>query len=111
MGVKEFFKKRSGLRIDNRATTSAATLTLRQSLWPLTLVTILFFLWVRDIVHKIYKRTPSDGILTSAIRVSRMVCWTPSTAISKRRYILTEPVRLVSKQRISGMYFLHTSLI
>ncbi|CAI7600481.1 unnamed protein product, partial [Penicillium palitans] len=45
MGVKEFLKSRSGLRVDNRATTSAATLTLRQSLWPLTLVTILFFLW------------------------------------------------------------------
>lgn len=46
MGVKEFLKSRSGLRVDNRATTSAATLTLRQSLWPLTLVTTLFFLWV-----------------------------------------------------------------
>jgi FHS family L-fucose permease-like MFS transporter len=46
MGFKEFMKSRSGLRIDNKKTTSAATLTLRQSLWPLTLVTILFFLWV-----------------------------------------------------------------
>jgi FHS family L-fucose permease-like MFS transporter len=46
MGFKEVFKNRSGLRVDNRKTTSAATLTLRQSLWPLSLVTILFFLWV-----------------------------------------------------------------
>jgi len=46
MGFKDFLKSRSGLRVDNRKTTSAATLTLRQSLWPLTLVTILFFLWV-----------------------------------------------------------------
>jgi hypothetical protein len=46
MGFTEFMKSRSGLRIDNKKTTSAATLTLRQSLWPLTLVTILFFLWV-----------------------------------------------------------------
>lgn len=46
MGVKEILKKRSGLRVDNNKTTSAATLTLRQSLWPLSLVTILFFLWV-----------------------------------------------------------------
>ncbi|KAJ5550647.1 Major facilitator superfamily domain general substrate transporter [Penicillium sp. DV-2018c] len=45
MGIKQFIKSRSGLRVDNRATTSAATLTLRQSLWPLSLVTILFFLW------------------------------------------------------------------
>lgn len=47
MGVLQFLKNRSGLRVDNRKTTSAATLTLRQSLWPLSLVTILFFLWVR----------------------------------------------------------------
>lgn len=46
MGFKEVFKNRSSLRVDNRKTTSAATLTLRQSLWPLSLVTILFFLWV-----------------------------------------------------------------
>jgi hypothetical protein len=46
MGVKNFLKSRSGLKVDNRKTTSAATLTLRQSLWPLTLVTLLFFLWV-----------------------------------------------------------------
>jgi len=46
MGFKEILKNRSSLRIDNRKTTSAATLTLRQSLWPLSLVTILFFLWV-----------------------------------------------------------------
>lgn len=46
MGFTEFLKRRSDLRVDNRKTTSAATLTLRQSLWPLSLVTILFFLWV-----------------------------------------------------------------
>lgn len=46
MGFKDVFKNRSGLRVDNHKTTSAATLTLRQSLWPLSLVTILFFLWV-----------------------------------------------------------------
>lgn len=58
MGVKEFLKSRSGLRVDNRATTSAATLTLRQSLWPLTLVTILFFLWVCYCMHFVH-REPS----------------------------------------------------
>lgn len=46
MSVTHFWKSRSGFQIDNRQTTSAATLTLRQSLWPLTLVTMLFFLWV-----------------------------------------------------------------
>lgn len=57
MGFKEFIKKRSGLRVDNRRTTSAATLTLRQSLWPLSLVTILFFLWVCKVaIIKISRR-------------------------------------------------------
>lgn len=46
MGVKRFLQNRSGMRIDNSKTTRAATLTLRQSLYPLGLVTILFFLWV-----------------------------------------------------------------
>ncbi|PKY04029.1 MFS general substrate transporter [Aspergillus campestris IBT 28561] len=45
MGFLTFVKTRSGFKVDNSRTTSAATLTLRQSLWPLSLVTILFFLW------------------------------------------------------------------
>ncbi|PLN84213.1 MFS general substrate transporter [Aspergillus taichungensis] len=45
MGVLTFVKTRSGFKVDNSRTTSAATLTLRQSIWPLCLVTILFFLW------------------------------------------------------------------
>jgi FHS family L-fucose permease-like MFS transporter len=32
--------------VDNNKVTNAANLTLRQSLWPLTIVTLLFFLWV-----------------------------------------------------------------
>jgi FHS family L-fucose permease-like MFS transporter len=46
MGIAKFLKNRSALRVNNKSTTSAATLTLRQSLWPLALVTILFFMWV-----------------------------------------------------------------
>ncbi|KAJ5650081.1 uncharacterized protein N7484_003804 [Penicillium longicatenatum] len=62
MGFKEFIKKRSGLRVDNRQQTSAATLTLRQSLWPLSLVTILFFLWgfaygLLDTLNKHFQNT------------------------------------------------------
>ncbi|OJJ02927.1 hypothetical protein ASPVEDRAFT_705626 [Aspergillus versicolor CBS 583.65] len=45
MGFVQFLKTRSGFRVDNSKTTSAANLTLRQSIWPLMLVTILFFLW------------------------------------------------------------------
>ncbi|KAJ6155257.1 hypothetical protein N7470_005823, partial [Penicillium chermesinum] len=62
MGFKDFLKNRSGLRVDNRKTTSAATLTLRQSLWPLSLVTILFFLWgfaygLLDTLNKHFQNT------------------------------------------------------
>lgn len=44
MSVKQFFKKRS-LKANDSHRTNAAELTLRQSLLPIALVTILFFLW------------------------------------------------------------------
>jgi FHS family L-fucose permease-like MFS transporter len=44
MGVKEFFKRRS-LRARDDQRTKAAELTLRESLYPICLVTVLFFLW------------------------------------------------------------------
>ncbi|RYP85176.1 hypothetical protein DL770_005090 [Monosporascus sp. CRB-9-2] len=44
MGVKEFFKRRS-LRAPDDKRTKAAELTLRESLYPICLVTLLFFLW------------------------------------------------------------------
>lgn len=106
MGVKEFLKSRSGLRVDNRATTSAATLTLRQSLWPLTLVTTLFFLWVCYCI--LFIENPP---VKSSIRVLRMVCWTPSTRISRKPYISTEAAQLVFKQPTLGMEFLHNTHI
>jgi FHS family L-fucose permease-like MFS transporter len=39
------FKKRT-LKVSDKERTNAAELTLRQSIYPLALVTILFFLWV-----------------------------------------------------------------
>jgi FHS family L-fucose permease-like MFS transporter len=42
---KRLFKAHS-LRVGNRIT-NASALTLRETLWPLFLVTILYFLWVR----------------------------------------------------------------
>ncbi|RYP70538.1 hypothetical protein DL771_005357 [Monosporascus sp. 5C6A] len=44
MGVKEFFKRRS-LRVSDDKRTKAAELTLRESLYPICLITVLFFLW------------------------------------------------------------------
>ncbi|OJK00554.1 hypothetical protein ASPACDRAFT_1869328 [Aspergillus aculeatus ATCC 16872] len=62
MGIMQFLKTRAGLRVDNSKTTSAATLTLRQSIWPLALVTILFFLWgfaygLLDTLNKHFQNT------------------------------------------------------
>lgn len=42
--ASEFWKKRS-LRTRDDTRTNAAALTLRQSIYPIFLVTILFFLW------------------------------------------------------------------
>lgn len=39
-----FFKK-NALRVSDKQRTRAAELTLRESIYPLCLVTILFFLW------------------------------------------------------------------
>ncbi|POR32530.1 l-fucose permease [Tolypocladium paradoxum] len=44
MASREFWRKRS-LRVRDDTNTKAAELTLRQSLYPICLVTILFFLW------------------------------------------------------------------
>ncbi|KAF5618755.1 major facilitator superfamily transporter [Fusarium sp. NRRL 52700] len=44
MGVRAFFKKRS-LKVSDDRVTKAADLTLRESIWPIALVTVLFFLW------------------------------------------------------------------
>ena len=41
---REFWKRRS-LRVRDNQRTKAAELTLRESLYPIGLVTILFFLW------------------------------------------------------------------
>lgn len=46
--LKNIASKRSSLKTRNTDVTVAAQLTLRQSLWPLSIVTILFFLWVRQ---------------------------------------------------------------
>lgn len=44
MGWKEFVRRRS-LRARDGERTKAAELTIRESLYPIILVTILFFLW------------------------------------------------------------------
>ncbi|KAF5004746.1 hypothetical protein FDECE_8773 [Fusarium decemcellulare] len=44
MGVKKFLKDRS-LKVSDSRLTKAAELSVRESIWPIALVTVLFFLW------------------------------------------------------------------
>ncbi|KAK5357944.1 hypothetical protein LTS13_011057 [Exophiala xenobiotica] len=63
MGVlSKIASKRSTLTTKNTDVTTAAQLTLRQSLWPLSIVTILFFLWglsygLLDTLNKHFQNT------------------------------------------------------
>lgn len=62
MGLNKILSKRSSLRTKNTDITVAAQLTLRQSLWPLSIVTILFFLWgfaygLLDTLNKHFQNT------------------------------------------------------
>ncbi|KOS21848.1 Glucose/galactose transporter [Escovopsis weberi] len=61
MGAKQFFKERS-LKASNNTHTRATELTLRQSIFPLALVTVLFFLWgfsygLLDTLNKHFQNT------------------------------------------------------
>lgn len=58
---RQFWKKRS-LRVRDDRRTKAAELTLRESLYPLCLVTVLFFLWgfsygLLDTLNKHFQNT------------------------------------------------------
>ncbi|KAK4145151.1 major facilitator superfamily domain-containing protein [Dichotomopilus funicola] len=61
MAASTFWKRRS-LRVPDDRTTRAAELTLRQSLYPICLVTVLFFLWgfsygLLDTLNKHFQNT------------------------------------------------------
>lgn len=47
MGFKAIVRRRTALKAGNDTPTRASELTVRESLMPLFLVTILYFLWVR----------------------------------------------------------------
>ncbi|KAL7792729.1 major facilitator superfamily domain-containing protein [Trichoderma afarasin] len=61
MGVVSFFKARS-LKANDKGRTKAAELTLRESIFPIALVTVLFFLWgfsygLLDTLNKHFQNT------------------------------------------------------
>lgn len=62
MGTKSSFWKRRSLRVSDDSRTNAAEMTLRQSLVPICLVTVLFFLWgfsygLLDTLNKHFQNT------------------------------------------------------
>lgn len=61
MGFKEYLKARS-LKAPRDSVTKAAELTVRESIWPISLVTVLFFLWgfsygLLDTLNKHFQNT------------------------------------------------------
>lgn len=61
MGAASFFKARS-LKANDKGRTRAAELTLRESIFPIALVTVLFFLWgfsygLLDTLNKHFQNT------------------------------------------------------
>ena len=62
MGLGDIMKNRSALKTSNTSVTTAAQLTLRQSLYPLALVTSLFFLWVSGLMNPPPRAHLSSGL-------------------------------------------------
>lgn len=76
MGIKQILKNRSSLKVDNNKVTNAANLTLRQSLWPLTIVTLLFFLWVS--LKKRNSRLEVSSVRANLLETIAGVCLWPA---------------------------------
>ncbi|KIW54867.1 hypothetical protein PV05_07199 [Exophiala xenobiotica] len=77
MGVlSRIASKRSTLTTKNTDVTTAAQLTLRQSLWPLSIVTILFFLWVcKQHTSGAARTRPSDNTNKSLTGTAEHIRW------------------------------------
>lgn len=78
MGI---FKKHS-LRAGN-SRTRAAELTLRESIYPLCLVTVLFFLWVRTCFLSRQLIIFASQVINTYHRVSHTDYWILSTSTSR----------------------------
>ena len=106
MGFKEFVKARP-LRARQNSSTNAAELTLRQSIFPIVLVTILFFLWgfsYGTVKAPFFPAPFPLGAADATDAASRkQVCSTPLTSTSRRCSTSTARVPPVSRQLTSGM--------
>lgn len=82
MGVKAFLGSRS-LKADDSRRTAAAELTLRQSILPLALVTVLFFLWgfsygLLDTLNKHFQTVLNvDRARSSGLQAAYFGCASP----------------------------------
>ena len=85
MGVKQFLKKRT-LKVSDGSVTKAAELTLRESIWPIALVTTLFFLWgfsygLLDTLNKHFQVTLHiDRARSAGLQAAYFGCETPLLA-------------------------------
>lgn len=92
-------KKPQKVTVSDDEVTAAGHLTLRQSLFPVFLVTILFFLWgfaygLLDVLNKVCILFPSiDGKWTNTV-----------TSISKKSFISPELKVQVCRVHTSGSY-------
>ena len=79
MALKDFLKRR-GIKVADNKTTRAAELTLRESLYPICLVTILFFLWgfsygLLDTLNKHFQNTLGiDKARSSGLQAAYFGC-------------------------------------
>ena len=89
------FKKQS-LKVSDKARTNAAELTLRQSIYPLALVTILFFLWVCSFL------VPGVLGVTNSIRGSHTAFWIPWISIFRTLFTSQELGHPVYRQHTLG---------
>ena len=88
--------------IANKALTGASSLTVRQSIWPITLVTILFFLW-GFAVSRFCSLPTHFPQLTTPLPQSSMAFSMFSMPNSKKHSTSRPPKLVVFKALISGL--------
>ena len=86
--------KKNSLKNRDDQRTNAAELTLRQSIYPIILVTILFFLWVSDTALQVH----NDGVLYSPLESAIAVLSPGCSRIQAHRTIASpyNPTKIFS---------------
>lgn len=128
MGLKDFFKSRS-LKVKDNKRTKAAELTLRESIYPIALVTVLFFLWgfsyglldtlnvgswrfslssIRPMPRDVTPRVCEAGLhrrgVDEGAKTMTVILTNSHRNISRTPSTLPRRDQLVSKEHISGLF-------